>query len=207
MTSLGWVGGLGPAAGAGLFSVSPAAHRPCGACAIILAGFPPEGLRSEGSAGAEALRSCRDERAPLRRPRTDLSWPRVRTRPQRAWAPTCFAGHRPGAAGGCRSRSCESGRCGRASMRFVAVTHSLGRTTRNRAKLPAPARATERNDGSSGTVPCPASDAQACRVPSSGRDEGSMGQAERAGITKWQSCNRGHACSYLTAQATLARLT
>jgi hypothetical protein len=77
----------------------------------------------------------------------------------------------------------ESGRCGRASTRFVAVTRSLGRTTRNRTELSAPAPATERNDGSSGTVPRPASDAQACRVPSSGRDVESMGEVGEAGIS------------------------
>jgi hypothetical protein len=145
----------------------------------------PEGMsKSEGSAGAKALRSCCNNRAALQRPRRLLAVPRVRSHRQRA--------HRsgPGAIApeplASRTLSCcapnMERRCRRASVRFVAIAHSPDRRPRNLQRAKPRVRRPRRYGRCLNRVTAPAPQSRSAAASLTGRDGASVGAPQSAGI-------------------------
>ena len=174
---------------------------------LSLAGGAPSYVKERGSAGAEALRPnffgqpCHggamlrmDARARHLQCRGCCHIVSEPYGPTRASSPG-FASFRD------RGRLRLRGKSASAAARRAAVQavmaepcfawtpalHGLDRLARDlrRAGLAAVARTGARQPHL-GTAPCPASDAQACRVPRVGRDAGSVGEVRRAGINLWR---------------------
>ena len=122
-------------------------------------GVSARGFGKKGSAGAGSLRLA-TKVAAFPRPRRQLSAEGAQHDRQRALEPQpASLSSRPNSSGA--SKLCaldnRNGRCGRASVRFVASPHSLDRRPRDKGERP---HASVRNGYStpphSGTAPCPA---------------------------------------------------
>ena len=133
------------------------------------AAMAPRDVKERGSAGAETLRSVISEAA-FRRPRAAAAVPRVQRHRQRASGPTRrLSGRRAVVVQDLwRLRSRDAGaplREGR-PCNVLPPMHGLDRRPRNlRRAILATTLRTESNAASTGHRPCPATVAQACRVP------------------------------------------
>ncbi len=164
----------------------------------------PRVCKKRGSAGAETLRSCRDERAASRRPRRLLAVPRVRSHRQRAFGPALARFGRASRVQDLEllrahedmERRCATGV--RAGCCQACTASIRGPGIRGELNLASDAR--DGADACLNRVTAPAPQSRSADASHVDRGAGRIGAARGAGISFFSICHPGQARRHPSAE-------